>query len=370
MAKQKPKKQVAKLIPVQSVPKPTMAEVADFPAWPVNARLQAWLIFALGFLLYANTFSHDYTQDDAIVITDNMFTTQGVAGISGILRYDTFYGFFKDPSKKNLVAGGRYRPLTLMMFAVEHQFFGKNPFVGHLINAVLYGLTGFVLYWLLLQLFKQKENMVAAHLVALAASLLFVTHPIHTEAVANIKGRDEIVALLGSLAALYFSLKAYLNKKGILNIIAGALFFLALLSKENAITFVAVAPLTYYFFTKANYKKNIAQTVPFLIAAIAFVIIRTYVLEGDISSLSRFSSKQSSVRYFVQLFMGANVISLPTELMNNPFKITSRSICAIYIGRKICNCLIHTWKIRAITRVSAAAHARLLPAPHRHHEFW
>ena len=293
MAKPKPKKHIPKIVPA-AAPKQFTQAVSGLPGWLTNARLQAWVIFALGFLLYANTLSHGYTQDDAIVITDNMFTTKGVPGIGGILKYDTFYGFFKEEGKAKLVAGGRYRPLTLVMFAIEYQLFGQNPFIGHLVNALLYGLTGFVLYWLLLQLFKRKDNSVEAHFIALAASLLFIAHPIHTEAVANIKGRDEIVAALGSLAALYFSFKAFWTQNNRLNIVAGGLFFLALLSKENAITFVAIAPLTYYFFTKATSKQIIFQTLPFAVAAVLFIAIRTSII-------------------------GFGNGEMPVELMNNPF---------------------------------------------------
>ena len=118
-----------------------------------NTRLHKWLIFAFAFLLYGNTLTHEYTQDDAIVIYDNMITTKGFSGIPGILKYDTFYGFFKVEGKDKLVAGGRYRPLTLVMFAVEYAFFGNNPMIGHLGNILLYGLLGVVLYLVLIKLF-------------------------------------------------------------------------------------------------------------------------------------------------------------------------------------------------------------------------
>ncbi len=291
MAKQNSNsKKIASKAPV----KPLAAAVPGLPGWLTNSRLQAWLVFCFGFLLYANTLSHQYTQDDAIVITDNMFTTQGLAGIPGILQYDTFYGFFKEAGKANLVAGGRYRPLTLVLFAFEYQLFGLNPFVGHLINALLYGLTGFVLFWLVRSLFRPERGLLQAHFVALAASLLFIAHPIHTEAVANIKGRDEIVALLCSLAALFFSLQAFFTKKISWQFAAGGLFFLALLSKENAITFVAIAPLTYWFFTKASGGKIVLQALPFLISAGLFLLIRTTII-------------------------GLNSSEPPLELMNNPF---------------------------------------------------
>jgi hypothetical protein len=63
------------------------------------------LIFAGAFLLYINTLFHDYTQDDAIVIYDNMFTEKGISGISGHLNNDTFFGFFKTEGKAKLIIG-------------------------------------------------------------------------------------------------------------------------------------------------------------------------------------------------------------------------------------------------------------------------
>ena len=170
-----------------------------------------WLLFALAFVLYANTLKHEYTQDDAIVIYDNMFTQEGVSGIPGILSNDTFFGFFKEEGKAKLVAGGRYRPLTQIMYAIEWQLFGKSPFIGHFINVLMYGLLGFMLYKMLVLMLLgpnkagQKEEKVKLYI--LIACLLYIAHPIHTEAVANIKGRDEIMSMLGAIIAVWASLK-------------------------------------------------------------------------------------------------------------------------------------------------------------------
>lgn len=259
------------------------AGLADLPGWMVDRRLHALLIFAFSFLLYANTLTHDYTQDDAIVITENMFTTEGVSGIPGILQYDTFYGFFKDPGKANLVAGGRYRPLSLVLFAIEVELFGLNPFVGHLVNVLLFGFTAVLLYWLLLQLFRPERDRAYAYFVALAGALLFAAHPLHTEVVANIKGRDEILALLGSLGALSLSLKGYRHRQWGWSAAAAAVFLLALFSKENAITFLAVVPLAYYFFTKATLGAIVRQTLPLLLAAGLFLAVRGSILGWQLS---------------------------------------------------------------------------------------
>jgi len=91
-----------------------------------SGKIVSALLMIFCFLLYGNTLNHDYTQDDAIVIYDNMYTTQGISGIPGILKYDTFKGFFKVEGKDKLVSGGRYRPFTLIMFALEWQLFKKQ----------------------------------------------------------------------------------------------------------------------------------------------------------------------------------------------------------------------------------------------------
>lgn len=250
-------------------------------------------LFLLGFLLYANTFGHQYALDDAIVIYDNEFTQKGVEGIGDILKYDTFRGFFKVEGKEQLVSGGRYRPLTLVLFAIEVELFGLNPFVGHLVNALLYGLLVLLIYKLVL-LFFAKAKPEKAQWIALTTALLFAVHPVHTEAVANIKGADEIMTMLGGLAAIYFSMRAFDQKKWAGHVLAAALFFFGLLAKENAITLVAVVPLAYFFFRNVPLLKTISPTLPFLGAAAVFLAIRGAVLGWGLGE--------------------------PTmELMNNPF---------------------------------------------------
>jgi hypothetical protein len=104
--------------------------------------------------------------------------------------------------------------------------------------------------------------------------LLFVLHPLHSEAVANIKGRDEILALLFSLGALYATLKYFdTNRSGWL---WGSAFLLllGLFSKENALTFLAVIPLTVWFFTKVPLNRIVTAGLPLLAASFVFILVR------------------------------------------------------------------------------------------------
>lgn len=257
-------------------------------------RLHLILLMVLSILLYANTLGHQFALDDAIVITDNMHVQKGWAGLADIFNKDTFHGFFKT-DKQGLVEGGRYRPFTLAMFAVELSIFGKSPFWGHLFNILWYGLTGLVFYLLASGLFTYRWNKTLSSWLAFAAAALFIAHPLHTEAVANIKGRDEIMALLGSLAALYFSLRSFRTGQIAWEGLAALSFLVGIFSKENAITFLAVVPLTFWFFTNASLVQIIRHTAPFVGIAILFLIVRSNVLPN------------------------ATIGTASNELMNNPF---------------------------------------------------
>ena len=100
-----------------------------------------------GFILYANTIGHSYVLDDAGVITENQFVQQGVKGIPEIFKSDLWHF-----ANVNL---GYYRPLSLVSFAVENEFFPNNPQVSHLTNVLLYALTGFFLCLFLMSLFNK-----------------------------------------------------------------------------------------------------------------------------------------------------------------------------------------------------------------------
>lgn len=143
-------------------------------------------MFIVAFALYANTLTHGYVLDDTIVITDNDFTAAGFAGIGDLLTTDSFHGFLGRDVEE--LAGGRYRPLSLVTFAIEGALFGKSPGVGHLGNVLLFALCCVMLLIVLEALLRDRPSLGPLP-VAFVAALLFAAHPVHREVVANIKGR-------------------------------------------------------------------------------------------------------------------------------------------------------------------------------------
>lgn len=237
------------------------------------------VLFAISFLLYANTIGHDYALDDYMLIKENRFTKAGFDGIGDILTSDMFAGHME--GYKADLSGGRYRPLSQVTLSIEHEIFGLNPHISHFVNAVLFAITPVLIFLVLNLLLKENiQNSDWIKSLPFLAALLFSVHPIHTEVVANIKGRDEIMSLLLVLISFYYFIKYFdfnIKKDLILSLIA---FFFALLSKENAITYLAVLPLSIIMFRNTKITDSLKQIIPHIIVAILFIIIRQSIVGG------------------------------------------------------------------------------------------
>ncbi len=237
-----------------------------------------WIVLVLLMLvsvgIYYQCTSFRYVLDDQIVITDNSFTKKGFSGIYELFTTESMTGYFGE--QKNLVEGNRYRPLSLVTFAIEYDLMGGlNPSLSHWINILIYGLTGFLIFMLMRRFLsssnKWKEQ---SGVISLAIALLFLSHPIHVEAVANIKGRDELMSMLFSLSTLILMMR-YVKDHSLKWLIGANLaYFLGLLSKENTITFLAVIPLSLYFFASKNWVDSIKATLSFIGTTILYLILR------------------------------------------------------------------------------------------------
>lgn len=224
------------------------------------------IIFLFSFLLYANTITHDFALDDVAVIQQNKFTKQGLAGIDDMLLTFYWQGYWDTNA-------GLYRPLSLITFAIEYELFGENPHEFHFVNVLLYSLICTLLFFVLRQLLKQYNP-----LIPLISTLLFAAHPLHTEVVANIKSRDELLSVFFFLISLLFLLRFTEDRRNKNIIISLCCYFLSLFSKEGGMVFLGIFPVTLYFFTDEPVKKIARTTSLFLIPAALFFALHSYVI--------------------------------------------------------------------------------------------
>jgi protein O-mannosyl-transferase len=254
--KQQPKKTVKANPASISQPLPplkpisTAKKVIHFISGKKNQLL---LIVIVTFVFYGNSINNDYTLDDGMFITHNQFVQKGTDGIYDLLTKETLYGYMGNAS------GGRWHPLSLITFAIEREYFGVSPHISHFINLLILALTGIVML-----LFLRKYIFKSSPIPAFMAALLFIIHPVHTEAVANIKSRDELLSWLFLVLTMYYSLN-FLTKRNYLQLLFALVFyFLGLTSKENGVSFIAILPLTFYFLTKEKWTVIVYTTLPFV----------------------------------------------------------------------------------------------------------
>jgi tetratricopeptide (TPR) repeat protein len=239
----------------QSPPSKNKSNTSD------NTSTIKWVRIALvilGFVLYGASVGFDYTLDDDLFVVKNEKVQNGISAIPSIFTSGT----------KSLIGTLPYRPVVLSSFAIEQTFFDNNPAVRHFFNIVIYIVLLQVLLSLLLKLFKSYSSIFIACIV-----LLYTAHPIHTEVVSSVKGRDELLAaLFGFLAwktLIDFNTENIINYK---KLILGSLFFLlSCLSKESGIVFLALIPLWNFMVLDKSIKNNLILTLPLLLSAIFYL---------------------------------------------------------------------------------------------------
>ncbi len=214
-----------------------------------------WILFSLAFLLYANTFQNGYNMDDTLVTQNHPLTSQGLEAIGEIFTSP----YYQD----DMGYAYGYRPIVHVSFAIEHTFFGENPKVGHLINTLLFAFSCLLL---LKFLFRLNKNELSTWIVV--ATLLFAVHPIHTEVVASLKNRDELLAFLFSIAA-GISMIAFFDKKKWLSLFWALLFFTAaMLSKKSAFPMLFILTTGWVLLREIDFKRLVIFLITLSIPSI------------------------------------------------------------------------------------------------------
>lgn len=186
----------------------------------MNERWRVGILLALALLVYGNTLWNSFVFDDNVYVLKNpAVTTPSLRALFA-------------PTKHNNV----FRPATFASFAVDWKLGGGRPLAYHLVNLLLHAAVT-VLFYLVLR--KLLEGVAKAETIAFAAALLFAVHPIHSEAVAWVSARSELLATAFVLGTWLL----HLEDRPIPALIC---FAVALLSKESAMAFLPLALISDY----------------------------------------------------------------------------------------------------------------------------
>jgi len=248
----------------------------------------------LSFLVFGNGISGEFVFDDVTVIQNR----------PDVKDARNFFNLFVSPYHQNMPKTGLYRPFTMTSYAINH-YINDSPAGFHIVNIIIHALNSFLVFCLVNYLFKNK-------FLSYAVFLLFLTHPIHTEAVTSIVGRAELWAFFWSLITIHF----YIKKKTVLSLTS---FLLALLSKEIAITILPVIFYIDWVLVKNKLFLSVRRMSFFALPLGVYMVLR-YIVLG---------------RYFVE--------DAVTTLITNPLKfaplgerlITAINVLYLYVEKLI-----------------------------------
>lgn len=297
------------------------------------------ILFCLTFVVFGNSIYNEYALDDEFYTAgSNKLTQKGLKGIPEIFSTRTF--------SNNDGSGYSYRPAALTSFAIEIQLFGEKARTSHFINVLIYAFTLILLFSILKRWFKNQGDW-----FSFFVCLIFLVHPIHTEVVANIKCRDELLAFFFVLVTIRLVWMHLETNKPWLWPLMGLAFLLAVLSKTSIAAFFLLIPISVWYFADLSWKKAASYILP-MIGAVLFV---KFVLLTRIPEMSRtlqgFENPVGSMTYSQQSATAAYAMGRYLYLMFIPFPLI------FYYGLN--EVPVCTWS-SPIVILSAIAHLALI----------
>jgi len=234
-----------------------------------------WLAILLALLCYFNSLANGFTYDDKALVRQNL-RIRSLSNWRAVWLTDWWNNPTRNQPHPADVRDLLYRPLTMFTFALDYAVGRLNPFGYHATNVVLHALATGLLWLFVWRLFGDAS-------AALLAAVLFALHPVHSEAVANIVGRAEVLATLLLLLGLC-ALLAHRDGPRMRDVlIAAPLFLLALLAKETAVCYPVAALLVLHFARPAalRLRPRMAGGAALLLLPLAIYFpLRYWVLHG------------------------------------------------------------------------------------------
>ncbi len=158
---------------------------------------------------------------------------------------------------------GHYWPLLYTTFWIEHKLWGFSPAGYHVVNILIH-LANTALLWRLLARLSVPGAWFAA--------AVFAAHPLHTESVAWIMGRKDMLATLFCLASLAVWLRFVESRRPGHYVGALSLFAAAMLSKSVVVVFPAAFLIVQWLKEGGLTRAGILRTAPFFILGIAVAL--------------------------------------------------------------------------------------------------
>jgi hypothetical protein len=213
----------------------------------VNSK-HIFLLILIGIIAYIPSLFGQFVWDDEDFVSQNAYVATH--------QYQKF--FTAQAIEGRGKQSNYYRPIQMSLYAAIHTLAGFNPHVYHAVNVIIHtaaAVSVYIFFTILLH----------ASTLAFLPSLIFLIHPLQTEAVSYISGlSDPLVALFG-----FLSLTLFLKSNDRLIFLPLSLFFfiLSLLSKEIGLAFLGILALLVIF-----KKRPYISLLPFFLISLLYLL--------------------------------------------------------------------------------------------------
>jgi tetratricopeptide (TPR) repeat protein len=253
-------------------------------------------IIVAGIVVYANALTGEFVLDDHHLVEDNVY----------IKSYSHMTRFFTEDIGAGAASRFRYyRPLQMVTYAIDYSLWKLNPIGYHVSNVLFHIATACCLFWLLALLFHDK-------VLSLIASVVYVVHPVHTEAVAYISGRADVLAALFMIMALIAYVRHHASGRRSAYCLMLASYVCALLSKESSLVLPFVFVLYHYTF---NIKFKRTQFLPVVLVTTLYGLVRLTVLRSMLPAAAHTSTFVERLPgFFVAIASYLRLLLIPHNL--------------------------------------------------------
>ncbi|MEI6529562.1 MAG: tetratricopeptide repeat protein [Candidatus Falkowbacteria bacterium] len=274
-----------------------------------------FLLFVLGFLLYTQALFFDFSYlDDQSLIIENAPIIGSFKNIGTVFTSDAFFSMTKY----------YYRPILNVSLMLDMHIAGMLPFIYHLSNILIHILVAWLIYRLFIKL---NYSRILAWLFA----AIFIVHPVLTQAVAWIPGRNDSLLALFVLAA--FNLFLEFKESPKLKYFVGylACLLLALFTKETAALLPVIVIIYFLLIDRKKISKSDKWLLVFgsLAVGIIWYIFRSFALESDPLSLKIVFD--SVLRNAPALLVSLGKVFLPFDLAVLPILADAKIVYGLII---------------------------------------
>ncbi len=282
-----------------------------FPKVPViEKKYIIAILIAVSLITYCNTLNHDFVWDDVDIARDNP-DIRSIGNIPKLLLSP--YGHPSQFGKDILF----YRPAIMISYVADYSIWGVDGRGFHLTNILLHCLVTLAVFLLILKIDGNIE-------VSFISALIFASHPIHTQSVAWISGRTDILCALFYIIAFYLFMESR-GRKGfpshLFLSLSSLCFFASLLSKEMAVTLPLALILYEIIYNEGAVaeflKKKLFAYFAFIPAVVLYFFLR---IEAMGVNFIPSSSADSVARRISPMF---GVLSDYIQLLLFPFNLNT-----------------------------------------------